>query len=198
MISAEGDAARNGAIGYTYRDRGMPLDRLANTVRIFLGTRLECAQCHNHPFDKWTQMDFYRMAAFGYGLDANNRGYRLKLTQMQRSIPKMELERQEKSDLQRAFAEVMRAIPSTRGMVSYDPDKLPKLPHDYAYDDAEPKQEIQPGRDVWRNARVGRSEPVPGGVGRLADLAGKPAIHHRDRQPALETGHGPGIDRTGG
>ena len=36
----------------------MPLDNMANTVRIFLGTSLECAQCHDHPFDRWTQKQF--------------------------------------------------------------------------------------------------------------------------------------------
>jgi len=44
---------------------------MSNTVRVFLGTRLECAQCHNHPFDKWTQMDYFKMAAFSFGMDAN-------------------------------------------------------------------------------------------------------------------------------
>ncbi|MCB1078467.1 MAG: DUF1553 domain-containing protein, partial [Verrucomicrobiae bacterium] len=58
-------------IGYYSRDRGMPLDNMANTVRIFLGTRLECAQCHNHPFDNWTQLDFYGMAAFSNGMEGN-------------------------------------------------------------------------------------------------------------------------------
>ncbi|MBP6783711.1 MAG: DUF1549 domain-containing protein [Verrucomicrobiales bacterium] len=73
MISARGMIWENGAVGYYIRDRGMPLDNMSNTVRIFLGTRLECAQCHNHPFDKWTQMDYFQMAAFSYGMDA--RGY---------------------------------------------------------------------------------------------------------------------------
>ena len=68
LISAQGKAWDNGAIGYYMRDRDMPLDNMANTVRIFLGTRIECAQCHNHPFDKWTQMQFYEMAAFTYGV----------------------------------------------------------------------------------------------------------------------------------
>jgi hypothetical protein len=72
MISAEGDAWDSGAIGYYMRDRGMPLDNLANTVRVFLGTRIECAQCHNHPFDKWSQMQFYQMAAFTYGVETND------------------------------------------------------------------------------------------------------------------------------
>lgn len=71
LVSAKGHTWENGAIGYYQRDRGMPLDNMANTVRIFLGTRLECAQCHDHPFDKWKQMDFFEMAAFSNGMDGN-------------------------------------------------------------------------------------------------------------------------------
>ena len=72
MVAAQGKAWDNGAIGYYMRDRGMPLDNMANTVRVFLGTRIECAQCHNHPFDKWTQMQFYKMAAFTYGVQTQD------------------------------------------------------------------------------------------------------------------------------
>ncbi|MDF1737616.1 MAG: DUF1549 domain-containing protein [Verrucomicrobiales bacterium] len=70
LVSARGKVWDNGAVGYYIRDRGMPLDNMSNTVRVFLGTRLECAQCHNHPFDVWTQMDYFHMAAFSYGMDA--------------------------------------------------------------------------------------------------------------------------------
>lgn len=73
MVGARGTIWDNGAVGYYMRDRGMPLDNMSNTVRIFLGTRLECAQCHDHPFDKWTQMDYFQMAAFSYGMDARDR-----------------------------------------------------------------------------------------------------------------------------
>ncbi len=72
MVAAQGKAWSNGAIGYYMRDRGMPLDNMANTVRVFLGTRIECAQCHNHPFDKWSQMQFYKMAAFTFGVSTQD------------------------------------------------------------------------------------------------------------------------------
>lgn len=72
LVSAQGEIWDNGAVGYYFRDRGMPLDNMSNTVRIFLGVRLECAQCHNHPFDQWTQLDYYKMAAFSYGMQTKN------------------------------------------------------------------------------------------------------------------------------
>ena len=74
MIAGEGKAWSDGAIGYYTRDRGMPLDNMASTVRIFLGTRIECAQCHNHPFDRWTQRQFYEMAAFTFGVEIKDFG----------------------------------------------------------------------------------------------------------------------------
>ena len=75
MLAAEGPAlARgNGATGYYIRDSGMPEDNMANTARVFLGTRLECAQCHDHPFASWTQQDFYEMVAFTAGVTTRTR-----------------------------------------------------------------------------------------------------------------------------
>jgi hypothetical protein len=73
---SEGSCFDTGAIGYYMRDRGMPLDNLSNTTRIFLGTRMECAQCHDHPFDKWTQKQFFEMAAFTHNMSATS--YRSK------------------------------------------------------------------------------------------------------------------------
>lgn len=48
--------------------RGMMPESLASgTIRSFLGVRLDCAQCHDHPFDKWKQEQFWNIAAFYSG-----------------------------------------------------------------------------------------------------------------------------------
>ena len=71
LLTASGAnlATGNGAVGYYLRDRNMPEDNMSNTVRIFLGTRLECAQCHDHPYDDWTQRQYFEMVAFTGGVD---------------------------------------------------------------------------------------------------------------------------------
>ena len=64
MLSATGMATENPAVGYYLRDRNMLLDNVSNTVQVFLGTQIGCAQCHDHPFDDWTQKQYYELAAF--------------------------------------------------------------------------------------------------------------------------------------
>ncbi len=49
-----------------------PENLAASTSRMFLGVRLECAQCHNHPFDRWEQKEFWSFAAFFAGMDRQN------------------------------------------------------------------------------------------------------------------------------
>ncbi len=44
--------------------RGTPEDAAVAVSRVFLGTQLQCARCHDHPYEKWTQRDFYGMAGF--------------------------------------------------------------------------------------------------------------------------------------
>ncbi|MFZ9935474.1 MAG: DUF1549 domain-containing protein [Luteolibacter sp.] len=64
---------QNAAVGYYVRDRGMPHDNLANSMRIFLGKRMECAQCHDDPFGDTERRDFYELAAFTDGQYEMNR-----------------------------------------------------------------------------------------------------------------------------
>lgn len=47
-----------------------PENLAASTARRFLGVRLECAQCHNHPFSSWTRKQFWEFAAFFSGVQA--------------------------------------------------------------------------------------------------------------------------------
>jgi len=47
-----------------YRTNQDPLTAAETVSQVFLGYRLQCARCHNHPFDVWTQDDYYGLAAF--------------------------------------------------------------------------------------------------------------------------------------
>jgi len=69
LISSSGELyGGDPTVSYYVRDRGMQEDNLSHTIRVFLGTRLQCAMCHNHPFDRWTQKEFYELTAFTSGI----------------------------------------------------------------------------------------------------------------------------------
>lgn len=77
LIASSGDGwdQKTAAVGYYTRDRGMPLDNLSNTMRVFLGTHMECAQCHDDPYGKTERHDFYQLAAFTHGQEALGQEY---------------------------------------------------------------------------------------------------------------------------
>ena len=63
LVTAKGSTWQSGA-PTLYRDRRSP-DEVATMVsQLFLGVRLDCAKCHHHPFERWSQKDFYQFAAF--------------------------------------------------------------------------------------------------------------------------------------
>jgi hypothetical protein len=55
--------------------KDFPLAMAGKMTRVFMGIQIQCAQCHDHPFDKWTQEEFYGMAGFFTGLHAQRRVY---------------------------------------------------------------------------------------------------------------------------
>lgn len=63
LLTSTGPMNENGAVGYFV---GNPtVDKMTdNVAKMFLGVRLECAQCHNHPFVSWKQEEYWGMAAF--------------------------------------------------------------------------------------------------------------------------------------
>lgn len=160
LLTADGPAhaAGNGATGYALRDRGMPEDHIANTVRVFLGTRVECAQCHDHPFDRWKQSDFYGMVAFNGGLDyVHDDEPTARLAAFGR-----ELRRAGSVEARRAFRRMIR--PATSGL-SGSGTGVAVLPDDYKYDDAAPGSLVRAaplfGADVPLPEAAPEDEPGP-------------------------------------
>lgn len=63
LLTGDGSTFRNPAANY-YRISRDPESAVETTAQLFLGVRIQCAKCHNHPFERWTQDDYYGFAAF--------------------------------------------------------------------------------------------------------------------------------------
>ena len=63
LLTSDGSTYKNPAANY-YRISRDPETAVETTAQLFLGVRIQCAKCHNHPFERWTQDDYYGFAAF--------------------------------------------------------------------------------------------------------------------------------------
>ncbi|MBP85596.1 MAG: cell surface protein [Planctomycetaceae bacterium] len=63
LLGASGGTFENAATNY-YQMEGDPKKVAENVAQVFMGMRIQCAQCHNHPLDRWTMDDYYSFAAF--------------------------------------------------------------------------------------------------------------------------------------
>ncbi len=63
LVTATGDPAQTPAVSW-YRQVKEPTEQVEDTAQLFLGVRIGCAKCHHHPFERWSQQDYYGMAAF--------------------------------------------------------------------------------------------------------------------------------------
>lgn len=139
LLSSEGALLEkgNGAVGYYIRDRNMPEDNMSNTVRIFLGTRLECAQCHDHPFDKWTQRQYFEMVAFTGGIryQAGTSNIGQQIREFRKSIAPGELNGNVAAATRRAYQSLNTGVKGTG-------TGLTRLPEEYEGSDGKANEVI--------------------------------------------------------
>jgi len=73
LITASGNSGKYGPVNF-YRALDQPGDLAKAVSQAFLGVRIDCAQCHHHPFDQWGQKDFYGLASYFNGLKRKKLG----------------------------------------------------------------------------------------------------------------------------
>ena len=162
MLSASGSIIDNPAVGYYLRDRNMLLDNVSNTVQVFLGNRIGCAQCHDHPFEDITQKQYYEMAAFSSSVVYRNEpAAKLKRQLVAHSfkpnlIKPIEDDRSLKKLLKSLSAEEKKEVKAVNYRLqpifrdinkiatAEDFKKTIKLPKDYQYNDAAPGEAVAP------------------------------------------------------
>ncbi len=63
LLTARGDVAEVPAAAWYRQLRDLP-SQIEDTAQLFMGVRMQCAQCHHHPYEQWTQRDYWALGAF--------------------------------------------------------------------------------------------------------------------------------------
>ena len=75
LIAADGELKDNGAGNYIMRYDRSPAVLTSHSSRLFLGLPMQCAECHDHKTEVWSQKDYYGIAAFFNGIESEQKGY---------------------------------------------------------------------------------------------------------------------------
>ncbi len=75
LITADGELKDNGAGNYVMRYDRSPAVLTSHSSRLFLGLPMQCAECHDHKTEVWSQKDFYGIASFFAGINSEQKGY---------------------------------------------------------------------------------------------------------------------------
>lgn len=151
ILTAQGTIFSNPAVGYFLRDEGMLLDNVSNTFQGFAGMDVSCAQCHDHPFDDWTQMEYYEMSAFFTTVDtravdrSEAKAYN-KLREEARASDTAKTTNRAANRIRNFYQQ------GYRNLVDSNLKKKLALPHDYKYRDADPGEIVKASTPV--GARV--------------------------------------------
>ena len=159
LLTASGPLMKrgNGAVGYLMRDYGMPEDNMSNTVRIFLGARLECAQCHDHPDGDWTQRQYFEMFAFNGGVHP----YLMKTdSEFDLEIQAMISDPDLTVQMQAAIRQI--AVPLHYG-INGGGMGLARLPENYRYSDGA-QYEVIPAKLILGGSSIDTVVPEKGSV----------------------------------
>jgi hypothetical protein len=157
LVTAEGQTWENPAVGFYLRDRGMPLDHMAYTAQIFLAKAMVCAQCHDHPFDDISQMQFYQMAAFTYGVSTSLR------PQAVLGLDKTLNGRKSRGTNARYGRHIDQAAQTLLAPIAAgveDSERALVLPHDYENEDASPGDKVRPDTLFGDQARGSRGKKL--------------------------------------
>ena len=163
LLLSKGNYYDSPATGYYYRDLGMPLDNLIATNKVFLGTDVGCAQCHDDPFQDFTQMQFYKMAAMFNQIELrrNSSEFRDSFRKLRDEVDALiKADPVKNRGLNNRINNFVRATESDLNLLV---DKQLKLPHDYQYPDAKPNDVVQPATldgKVAKNKEDLRKEAV--------------------------------------
>ncbi|MYB00808.1 DUF1549 domain-containing protein [Candidatus Poribacteria bacterium] len=75
LVAADGELKDNGAGNYIMRYDRSPAVLTSHSSRLFLGLPMQCAECHDHKTEAWSQADYYGIAAFFTGIESEQKGY---------------------------------------------------------------------------------------------------------------------------
>ena len=168
LLTSTGSYVDNPATGYFYRDLGMPMDNLIATCKVFMGADIGCAQCHDDPFQDYTQKQFYQMAAMFAQLEMRGRGKdKDPIIAARQKALREEVDALIKADPMKNRGlnnQVNNFVAAMRTNVEVDQDRQLKLPLDYKYQDGKPNDVVEPavlsGKTVIDNKQDMRRDVV--------------------------------------